>query len=494
MDNNLPTENAGRPDTPREIPQPVRLSLSVIETIRQEGKAGHELLDQLKKALPVLAMKMAQNGEEITPVLLKSHADRGPAHIKSLCESFNRPAAAKVQKSWPEIEKAVRRRTIEERLKQEDLNPSHLVSYLAAIGDAPSFIKALNELRNNLPHTYALQMDSEDHPLFSAATWGNTPVIKAIITDILIPQDTLNEAMRRAAVAGQTAAIEMLDRYCTIKPEGFNHAICCAAGNGKIESATFLLKNKTIPTDFLYKAATLAVKNNDLEMLKLIESKIPPKDIPAMHKNVAKHSLNDLDSTELYRHLAQDYSFTKKENQSILNRAIVKENVELAQHLIGNGVAFERSRDSVLQTAAIFNQPEIIKIAVRKTNPDQNDLDEALENAANGCGIESVHALIKLGADTTKLSEWQQTAYKKARKNLNAWDKHHGEAPKWLGYHDPQLHRPLEFSILHSILKNKAPKKWLFNAIALFQTAGRVIDYIEKFSESLNETNVIANL
>lgn len=474
---------------PREIPLPVRLSFEALETIKQNGVIDETLLTTLKKALPVLAMKLSQNGEDVSAEILKDHAQKGPEHIKTLCESFNRAAPPAPKLTYEQANREKTRRALLDALADENTYSTDRVYAAAAVGTARDITKAIK--RNiEIQGTGTFRMNM---PYFinDAARWGNINGLKFLLRKerklFGRKRKSFKKIIDAAASSGQNNILDFL-LLKSKKNISLDSALIGAAENGHVETVEKILGKHKFTTKTVARAYEKALENSQAGVLRRLAPLLPEKTLKNLKADSSLCPLNE----ETLKIMMESPTLPVAERNTLVSGVIAHRNFNMALKIIDCRDCIGVTLYEILVHAINHERADIISHLIKKHALTLEDVNKAFKKN-NGAieRIEMADILINAGIDV-KHGHKISLGYERHKENLALWRKMHDYAPKGLGEKDPHFFNKTEFNAIAALLHHsgedlassmQSRNDSAYRAVTLFQTADRLLQYFQKFGE-----------
>ncbi|MCD8562677.1 MAG: ankyrin repeat domain-containing protein [Alphaproteobacteria bacterium] len=212
---------------------------------------------KLRKALPVIAVKRAQTGEEISAESLLADLRQGPDYFHELQRQYGKALASPKERTYDDVLEKLYQKTDVTLLGaleagMEDKAMAHLERLLA------------EENRSNLPQTIL------DNALCKAAAKGFTKLVACLLEAGANSNTMDGQALLVSAEKGHLAVVDcLLDDGLNVRT-GNDKALSWAAKNGHLEMAKRLLAAGAYIHALNDEAVRMAAESGHLEMVKLL--------------------------------------------------------------------------------------------------------------------------------------------------------------------------------------------------------------------------------
>lgn len=473
---------------PRALPEPVRMAFEAIAGLEPPDTARDA---ELRKNLPVLAMKLAQAGQEISPEALRKHALKGPEHIKTLCSRFNR--AAEVTPGtlcMRTMRSAMINGARNELSGPKSILWRRLVAQSVA-GTPDETEAALNRYFDLISASRAERTQDLHTLLKRSIRAGNRPVTARLLAlGALVSYKSSEDPAQLAAGFGDEETLEVLLKK-TKRPVGAHRAALQeAARRGQMPIVRRLAADKKTDAETLTTALVKAARHNHLPVIRHLLPLLVRKNAKRAAAK-ALQSINRRTGPETFDALLEALGPDPIVLQRSLVTAIVCDNAPLVRHLLSNPDRPLQPEENHFMIAVTGKSNDALVALLDLARPADAQLQALLKKAIDDPDdIES--AALLLGKGMKPLSAWPETKDDKEHiDNIRRWQEKHGAfPPAGLGDKNPDLFNPDEFEKMREILtfntdnaKSSADiNTTAYQAIAFFQTAERALKYFEKFS------------
>lgn len=416
----------------KQIPEPVRMALAIAAEFNAASGAS-----DLKKSLPILAMKLVQSGADISEDILRDHASKGIEHIK---QTANDLAKSK--------QKILSYDEIAARLRKEEKSEINNLDKAAIYGDL-GWIK--NHYKNGADITRC-----NDELLICTASHGHLDVVKYYVDNGANATAHNNLALRKAASNGNLEILKYLHQNDGDITVDDNEALRLAAKNGHLEVVKYCATHGGDITAINNEALWMAAENGHLEVLKYCSG--------------------------------NGINITAKDNYA-LRSAAENGHLDIVKYCADNGGDITAYNNLALRWAAENGHLEVVKYLYDNGGDISAHDNYALIAAAENSYLKIIKYLVDQGAPLSELSEERQNWYKENIPRFNLWQKLFNDDPPsgLIGYGArPECFKPDAFTSAVEWMKNEGYKgkqanQYAYNLSALFTSEDRILRYLDKW-------------
>ena len=449
----------------KAIPAEVEAALTALKYYTQnyDISSDHTVLPELKKALPIIAVKMAKAGENVTVDQLYDHLLKGLEHLKDLAHQYNDRPKPKIR-SYKNV--------------VATLKPSPL-SLEEQLVDAVT--KADLPLIKNLVMQGADIHADQDHALRTAVANGHLEIVKYLHkngADIHAEQD---HALRIAAENGHLDIVKYLHK----KPTDIN-TLLVAVGHGHLKIVKYLYENSADIHAKNDHALGTAVGHGHLEIVKYLHENGADIHAKNDHALVSAATNGHLEIVKYLHengadiHAYQNHNDINVGQNHTLCEAARKGHLDIVKYLHKNGADIHAGEDYALFPAVQGGNLDIVKY-LHENGANIHARAHFLIDASET--LEITDYLLRAGCSLKDLSSDKIKQYEQYK----LWQKVHPgiEIPDDLLSLNPYYHKHNTYKAAQLMLNEEGYRfcGYSYQIAALFRSEDRILSYLEKWAK-----------